>query len=93
MRFPALEAGVGIALINYNVKEISLEYNVRRRKPKPGKWKAYFFGTRSRAAEEIAGYSGVDELRDRVGALVEELPTDGDGRRLKTTLALGGADL
>ena len=85
----ALVPGVSVALINYNVKDVSNEYNVRRRKASEGKWKSFVWGTRSRAAEQVVDFEGVLELSAAVNKMVEDKPFDGQGRRLKTVLALG----
>jgi len=80
---------VKVALIDYHAKEVSLEYNVRRRKPRPGKWKAFLFSTRSRSADEVKDYDGKEELAQKVNELTSGMPKDGI-YFLKTTLALGG---
>lgn len=79
-----------VALINFNVKEISLEYNVRRRRPKGGKWKSFLWNTRSRAAEEVSGYEGTVELAAKVKEMTSSYSVNDGGKFVKTTLALGG---
>ncbi len=87
-----LVPGVQVVLINYNVKEVSLEYNVRRRLPSPGKWKSFLWWTRSRNADQIMNFEGALELSEAVNAMLEDKPGDAEGNKLKTTLALGGAE-
>ena len=85
----ALVPGVKLVLINYNVKEVANEYNVRRRKASEGRWKSFVWGTRSRAADQVTDFEGAIELSAAVNAMVADKPSDAKGIKLRSILALG----